>query len=78
MIRQYGYLEDFINELRSNERYAFKKSLQRLKKKKKKEIALIKNEFYVVITPEYRSKGTLPHLYLFSGYNDSWRSRKKK
>ncbi len=93
MIRQYGYLEDFINELRSNERYAFslqevrnqfeqsdeaiKKSLQRLKKKKK-EIALIKNEFYVVITPEYRSKGTLPHLYLFSGYNDSWRSRKKK
>jgi predicted transcriptional regulator of viral defense system len=74
MIGRYGYLEDFINELRSNGRYAFslhevrnqfeqsdeaiKKALQRLKKKK--EIALIRNEFYVIITPEYRSKGTLP------------------
>jgi predicted transcriptional regulator of viral defense system len=74
MIGQYGYLEDFIDELRSNGRYAFslpevrsqfeqsdeaiKKALQRLKKKK--EIALIRNEFYVVITPEYRSKGILP------------------
>ncbi len=74
MIGQYGYLEDFINELRSNGRYAFslpevrskfeqsdeaiKKALQRLKKKK--EIALVRNEFYVVITPEYRSKGILP------------------
>lgn len=74
MVGQYGYLEDFINELRSNGRYAFsllevrsqfeqsdeaiKKALQRLKKKK--EIALIRNEFYVIITPEYRSKGILP------------------
>ncbi len=74
MLGQYGYLEDFINELRSNGRYAFslaevrnkfeqsdeaiKKALQRLKKKR--EIALIRNEFYVVITPEYRSKGILP------------------
>jgi predicted transcriptional regulator of viral defense system len=74
MIGQYGYLEDFINELRSNGKYTFslrevrsrydqsdeaiKKALQRLKKKK--EIALIRNEFYVVITPEYRSKGILP------------------
>ena len=74
MVGQYGYLEDFINELRSNGRYAFslpevrnhfeqsdeaiKKALQRLKKKN--EIALIRNEFYVVITPEYRSKGILP------------------
>ncbi|WP_052496596.1 type IV toxin-antitoxin system AbiEi family antitoxin domain-containing protein [Pedobacter lusitanus] len=74
MIGQYGYLEDFINELRSNGRYAFslpevrsrfeqsdeaiKKALQRLKKKK--EIALVRNEFYVIITPEYRSKGILP------------------
>ena len=74
MIGQSGYLEDFINELRSNGRYAFslpevrskfeqsdeaiKKALQRLKKKK--EIALVRNEFYVVITPEYRSKGILP------------------
>ncbi len=74
MAGQYGYLEQFISELRSNGRYAFslpevrnqfeqsdeaiKKALQRLKKKK--EIALIRNEFYVVITPEYRSKGILP------------------
>lgn len=74
MIGQYGYLEDFIKELRSNGRYAFslpevrnqfeqsdeaiKKALQRLKKKQ--EITLIRNEFYVVITPEYRSKGILP------------------
>lgn len=74
MIGQYGYLKDFINELRSNGRYAFslpevrnqfeqsdeaiKKALQRLKKKK--EIALIRKEFYVIITPGYRSKGILP------------------
>lgn len=71
---QYGYLEDFITNLRSNGRYAFslpevrsqfkqsdeaiKKALQRLKRKQ--EIALIRNEFYVIITPEYRSKGILP------------------
>lgn len=74
MAGKYGYLEDFINELRSNGRYSFslsevrnnfeqsdeaiKKALQRLKKKR--EIALIRNEFYVVITPEFRSKGILP------------------
>ncbi|MEO6729826.1 MAG: type IV toxin-antitoxin system AbiEi family antitoxin [Ferruginibacter sp.] len=74
MIGHYRYLEDFVNELRSNGRYAFslpevrsqfeqsdeaiKKALQRLKKKR--EIALIRNEFYVIITPEYRSKGILP------------------
>ncbi len=71
---QYGYLEDFINNLRSNGRYSFslpevrkefdqsdeaiKKALQRLRKKK--EIALVRNEFYVIVTPEYRSKGILP------------------
>ena len=71
---QYGYLEDFINELRSNGRYAFtlgevrskfeksdealKKALQRLKNKG--EISVVRNEFYVIVTPEYRSKGILP------------------
>lgn len=74
MIGQYGYLEDFINELRSIGRYTFslpevrsqfkqsdeaiKKALQRLKKKN--EIAMLRNEFYVIITPEYRSKDILP------------------
>jgi predicted transcriptional regulator of viral defense system len=70
----YGYLDQFINELRSEGKYAFslaavrnkfeqsdeaiKKALQRLKKKKA--IALVRNEFYVLVPPEYRSKGTLP------------------
>jgi predicted transcriptional regulator of viral defense system len=70
----YGYLDQFINELRSEGKYAFslaevrnrfeqsdeaiKKALQRLKKKKA--IALVRNEFYVIVTPEYRSKGILP------------------
>ncbi|MCT1531017.1 type IV toxin-antitoxin system AbiEi family antitoxin [Sphingobacterium daejeonense] len=80
MLVQYGYLEDYINDLRSNGRYAFslpevrnqfeqsdeaiKKALQRLKKKK--EIALVRNEFYVVLTPEYRSKGTLPPSFFIA------------
>jgi biotin operon repressor len=71
---KYGYLEAFINQLRSNGRYAFslpevrnqfdqsneaiKKALQTLKKKK--EIALIRNQFYIIVTPEYQSKGVLP------------------
>jgi predicted transcriptional regulator of viral defense system len=74
MLRKYGYIENFLNELRSNGKYTFslpelrnqfkqsdeaiKKALQRLKKKK--EIALVRNEFYVIVTPEYRSKSILP------------------
>jgi predicted transcriptional regulator of viral defense system len=77
---QYGYLEDFITELRSNGRYTFslqevrnrfeqsdeaiKKALQRLKKKQ--EIALVRNEFYVIVTPEYRSKGIPPPSFFIS------------
>lgn len=71
---QYGYLEGFLVNLRSTGRYAFslsevrskfeqsdeaiKKALQRLKAKG--EIALVRNEFYVIVTPEYRSKGVPP------------------
>lgn len=74
MKSQRGYLENFIVELRSAGRYSFsagelrnrfeqsdeaiKKALQRLKNKG--EVALIKKEFYVIVTPEYRSKGIPP------------------
>jgi predicted transcriptional regulator of viral defense system len=44
---------------------AIKKALQRLKKKKA--IALVRNEFYVIITPEYRSKGILPASLFIKG-----------
>jgi predicted transcriptional regulator of viral defense system len=73
-LTQYGYLEDFISELRSNGKYAFsleevrnkynqsdeaiKKALQRLKSKQG--IAIVRKEFYVIVPPEYRSKGILP------------------
>ena len=71
---RYGYLGDFIIELRSNGRYAFslaevrsrynqsaeaiKKALQRLRSKQ--EIVLIRNEFYAILPPEFRRKGMLP------------------
>ena len=71
---QYGYLEAFVDELRSRGRYTFtldelrdkyelsnealKKALQRLIKKK--EATRIRQEFYVIVPPEYRQKGVLP------------------
>lgn len=71
---QYGYLEEFVNELRSNGRYAFsleevrskynqsdeaiKKALQRLKNKK--EISSVRKEFYVIVPPEYRTREIIP------------------
>lgn len=77
---RHGYLEEFITELRSQGRYAFslqevrnqfeqsdeaiKKALQRLKERK--EIALVRKEFYVIVTPEYRSKGIPPPSFFVS------------
>ncbi|HYH16848.1 MAG TPA: type IV toxin-antitoxin system AbiEi family antitoxin, partial [Flavisolibacter sp.] len=71
---QYGYLEAFVDELRSKGKYTFtlndlrcryqlsdealKKALQRLTKKK--EATRIRKEFYVIVPPEYRSRGVLP------------------
>jgi predicted transcriptional regulator of viral defense system len=74
MIIQSGYIEKFTSDLRSAGRYAFslqevrnefkqsdeaiKKAIQRLIKKG--EIAIIRNGFYIIITPEYKNKGMLP------------------
>lgn len=70
----YNYLEEFIDRLRSEGKYSFtsgelrnqyqfspeaiKKSLQRLRRKKK--IVQVRKEFYVVVPPEYRSTGIIP------------------
>jgi predicted transcriptional regulator of viral defense system len=70
----YNYLEEFIDGLRSNGRYSFsmkelrnqykfspeaiKKSLQRLRKKKK--IVQVRKEFYVIVPPEYSAAGIIP------------------
>ena len=70
----YGYLKKHIGGVRAAGRYTFtlsgiharfpqsaeaiKKALQRLKNKQ--EIVLVRKEFYVIIPPEYSSKGMLP------------------
>jgi predicted transcriptional regulator of viral defense system len=74
----YNYLDKYLTEIRSQGRYAFtveelknrfnlsvpalRQSLFRLKLKK--EIALIRQGFYVIIPPEYSKQGMLPP-YLF-------------
>lgn len=74
MNSDYAYLEGFTDELRARGKYSFslkevrdkfqqsdeaiKKAILRLKKKK--EIAMIRHEFYVIVTPEYRVKGMPP------------------
>ena len=74
VIRSYNYLEDFIDNLRSEGRYSFtltevnnqfqisneavKKSIQRLGRKNK--IVHIRNGFYIIVPPEYNSKGIIP------------------
>jgi predicted transcriptional regulator of viral defense system len=79
-IRQlpYNYLDKYLTEIRSQGRYSFtveeikanfnlscpaiRQNLFRLKSKK--EIALIRQGFYVIIPPEYSKQGMLPP-YLF-------------
>lgn len=72
--QQYRYLEAFADKLRSKGKYSFtltdlrnkydlsdealKKALQRLTHKK--EAARVRQEFYVIVPPEYRSRGILP------------------
>lgn len=73
-VNTYNYLEEYIDTLRSQGRYSFTitelrerfdlsedallKALQRLKRKK--EAAMIRKGFYVIVPPEYRSRGVLP------------------
>ena len=70
----YNYLEEFIDRLRSEGRYSFtlgelrnqylfsaeaiKKSLQRIRRKRK--IVQVRQEFYVIVPPEYSSTGIIP------------------
>lgn len=74
MAEQYKYLDTFIDTLRAEGKYNFttnglhlqlgisenalKKSLQRLKKQGA--ITRVRKGFYVIVTPEYRSKGIIP------------------
>lgn len=73
-MRQYKYLDTFIDEQRANGKYsftiddlrinvntsetAFKKSLQRLIKQKA--VTIVRKEFYAIVPPEYRTKGIIP------------------
>jgi len=77
---QYRYLEVFVDELRSRGKYsvtiknlrnqyhlsdeALKKALQRLTNKK--EAARVRQEFYVIVPPEYRSGGMLPASFFIA------------
>lgn len=75
----YNYLEKYLTEVRSQGRYTFtvdelKRHFDRsypalrqnlLRLKTKKEIALIRKGFYVIIPPEYSKTGIIPpYLYL--------------
>ena len=78
--QQYRYLETFINELRGNGKYNFtlndlrnkynlsdealKKALQRLTNKK--EVARVRQGFYVIVPPEYHSRGILPTSFFIA------------
>jgi predicted transcriptional regulator of viral defense system len=78
--QQYRYLEAFVDELRSNGKYTFtltdlrnkyelsdealKKALQRLTNKK--EAARVRQAFYVIVPPEYRSREILPTSFFIA------------
>lgn len=79
MAEQYKYLDAFIDEQRANGKYYFateslhdqlgvsenalKKSLQRLKNQGL--VVMVRRGFYVIVPPEYRSKGIIPtSLYI--------------
>lgn len=78
--QQYRYLEAFVDDLRSRGKYSFtltdlrnqyrlsdealKKALQRLTNKK--EAARVRQEFYVIVPPEYRSRGMLPASFFIA------------
>lgn len=79
MAEQYKYLDSFIDEQRADGRYNFttddlhvklnvsenaiKKSLQRLKNQGA--VVTVRRGFYVIVPPEYRSKGIIPtSLYI--------------
>lgn len=74
MAEQYKYLDSFIDQQRANGKYTFttdglhslldvsenalKKSLQRLKSQKA--VVMVRKGFYVIVPPEYRTKGIIP------------------
>lgn len=74
---QYKYIDAYLNEIRSQGRFtftsneviekfhltenAFKKAIQRLLQKKR--VTRLRNEFYLIIPPEYASRQTLPFGY---------------
>ena len=75
----YNYLDKYLTEVRSQGRYAFtveelKSQLNRsntalrqnlFRLKSKKEIAIIRQGFYVIIPPEYSKQGIIPpYLYI--------------
>lgn len=71
---QYKYLDAFIDDQRGLGKYSFslqslrdrfqisddtlRKALQRLKRQQS--IAMVRNEFYAIVPPEYRAKGIIP------------------
>ena len=78
-INQHNYLDKYLTQIRAKGRFAFtlnelkdefglpyltiKQTLYRLKSKK--EIAQVRQGFYVIIPPEYSKQGILPpYLYI--------------